>query len=352
MRFGIGMYSTQRPPDSPYTHRELYDDMLRQARIAEEVGLDSFWIAEHHFAEDGYAAAVIPICAAVLGRTTRLVAGTSIAIASFYHPIRLAEDAIALDLLSGGRFVLGIGTAYRAEEYAGMGIDASTDEARLEEVTQILESAFAGRPFAHQGRFYHIPELTITPAPLTDGGPPIMLAGDGVADRDAMRAGERGKRYMVDPSLPIDEVNRLVSLYDGAYRGGQKVELPLFNYGFVSDDSDPWEEIRDGFTYLRQTYDRWGGRAVREVRRENHRLILGNRTQVAAEVLQYHRRFGDRLHFVLRLSYPGQDPVRSDRAVRAWGDVANIVRRELGESTPPHPGGCGGEAAGGALPSG
>jgi alkanesulfonate monooxygenase SsuD/methylene tetrahydromethanopterin reductase-like flavin-dependent oxidoreductase (luciferase family) len=170
----------------------------------------------------------------------------------------------------------------------------------------------------------------VTPAPFTKGGPPIMLAGDGVADRDAMRAGERGKRYMVDPSLPLDEVIRLVSLYDSAYTGDEPVELPLFNYGFVSDESDPWDEMRDGFTYLRQTYDRWAGKPVREVRRENHRLILGGRDEVARDVLEYHRRFGDRLHFILRLNYPGQDPASSDRAVRAWGDVARTVRRELG----------------------
>jgi alkanesulfonate monooxygenase SsuD/methylene tetrahydromethanopterin reductase-like flavin-dependent oxidoreductase (luciferase family) len=328
MRFGIGMYSTQRPPDSSRAHRELYEDMLRQARLAEEVGLDSFWIAEHHFAPDGYAAAVIPVCAAVLGATGRLIAGTSIAIASFYNPIRLAEDAIALDLLSGGRFVLGIGSAYRQEEFAGMGIAPETDDPRLEEVAEILEQAFTGRPFAHHGRYYDIPELAVTPAPLTAGGPPIMLAGDGVADRDAVRAAERGKRYMVDPSLPLDEVIRLVSLYDGAYRGTAPLELPLFNYGFVSDDTDPWAEMRDGFTYLRQTYDRWAGRDVREVRRENHRLILGNRDEVAAQVIDYRRRFGDRLHFILRLNYPGQDPGRSDVAIRAFGDVAGMVRSQ------------------------
>lgn len=333
MRFGIGMYSAQRPPDSPFTHRELYDDMLRQARLAEEVGLDSFWIAEHHFADDGYAAAIIPVCAAVLGATRRLVAGTSIAIASFYNPIRLAEDAIALDLLSCGRFVLGLGTGYRPEEFAGMDIEPETDEARLDEMVDILEHAFGGGPFSHRGRFYDIPQVTVTPPPFTEGGPPIMLAGDGVADRDAVRAGERGKRYMVDPSLPLDEVTRLVGLYDGACRAGAQLDLPLFNYGFVSDDADPWEEMREGFTYLRQTYDRWAGRPVREVRRQNHRLVLGNRQAVAREVAEYHRRFGDRLHFILRLSYPGQDPSRSDRAVEMWGDVASMVRREIGRST-------------------
>lgn len=329
MRFGIGMYSTQRPPGSPYAHPELYADMLRQARIADESGLDSFWIAEHHFADDGYSAAVIPVCAAVLGATRTLTAGTAIAIASFYNPIRLAEDAIALDLLSGGRFILGIGTAYRPEEFAGMGIDPATDEARLEEVHEILEKAFTGRQFSHRGRFYEVPELTITPAPFTDGGPPIMLAGDGVADRDAARAGERGKRYQVDPSLPLDEVKRLVAIYDHAFKGEPGLDLPLFNYGYVSDDSDPWEEIRDGFTYLRQTYDRWAGRVVRDVRRENHRLILGSRDEVARQILEYHGMFGDRLHFILRLNYPGQDPTRSDRAIEAWAEVAGIVRRKL-----------------------
>ena len=332
MHFGIGMYSMQRPPDSPYTQRELYADALRQARMADDAGLDSFWVAEHHFAEDGYAAAVIPICAAVLSATRRLTAGTSIAIASFYHPIRLAEDAIALDLLSRGRFVLGLGTAYRPEEFAGMGIDPSTDEARLEEVTEIVERAFTGRSFSHHGRFYDVPELTVTPKPFTPGGPPIMLAGDGVADRDAARAGERGKRYQVDPSLPLDEVKRLVAIYDSAFSGEPGLELPLFNYGYVSDGADAWEEIREGFTYLRQTYDRWAGRAPREVRRENHRLILGSRQEVAREVLDYHAMFGDRLHFILRLNYPGQDPKRSDRAIEAWAEVADMVRRELAKT--------------------
>src|SRR5207245_998595 len=121
----------------------------------------------------------------------------------------------------------------------------------------------------------------------------VRLAGDGVIDRDAVRAAERGKRYMIDPSLPLVEISRLVALYDAAYNGAPGMELPFFNYGFISDDSDPWKEMREGFTYLRQTYDRWAGRAVRDVHRANHRLILGTPRQVAEEVLDYHRMFGD-----------------------------------------------------------
>ena len=176
--------------------------MLRHARLAEHVGLDSFWIAEHHFAEDGYMAAVIPVCAGVLGATDRLIAGTSVAIASSYNPIRLAVDAIAADLLSGGRFILGLGTGYRPEEFAGMAIAPETDEPWPDEVAEIPAKAFTGRPFAHRGRFYDIPRTKITPAPFTLVGRRIMLAGDGAIDRDAVRAAERGKRHMIDPSLP------------------------------------------------------------------------------------------------------------------------------------------------------
>jgi alkanesulfonate monooxygenase SsuD/methylene tetrahydromethanopterin reductase-like flavin-dependent oxidoreductase (luciferase family) len=332
MKFGVGMYSAQRPPASSRSFADLYADMLRQATLAEEVGLDSFWIAEHHFAEDGYVPAILPVCAAVLASTTRLVAGTAVAIASFYNPIRLAEDAIALDLLSGGRFVLGLGTAYRTEEFEGFGVRPDTDEPRLDETVEILERAFSGKPFSYQGRFHQVPELMVTPPPRTPGGPPLVLAGDGVIDRDAMRAAQRGKAYMIDPALPLDEVKRLVELYDGAYAGPKKPELPLFNYGFISDDADPWDQMRDGFTYLRQTYDRWGRRPVREVRRDDHRLILGSRAKVTEQVLEYHRLFGDRLHFIMRLDYPGQDPEVSDAGVRALGDVAAAVRSRLGAS--------------------
>ena len=210
-----------------------------------------------------------------------------------------------------------------------MGIAPESDEARLDEIVQILEKAFSGKPFSFSGKYYEIPTVTVTPGPLTPGGPPMLLAGDGVVDRDAVRAAQRGKPYLIDPSLPLEEISRLVALYDAAYQGERALDLPFFNYGFVSDDSDPWEEMRAGFTYLRQTYDRWAGRPVRDVQRGNHRLLLGSVRQVTDQVLEYHRMFGDRLHFIMRLDYPGSDPVRSDRAVQAWGEVADSVRREL-----------------------
>src|SRR5438445_118390 len=106
MRFGVGDFSGQRPPASPATHRQLYAEMLTQADLIEAAGLDSMWVSEHHFAEDGYMPAVLPIVAGLLARTSRITVATDRLAASLHDPIRLAEDAIALDLLSGGRVSL------------------------------------------------------------------------------------------------------------------------------------------------------------------------------------------------------------------------------------------------------
>jgi alkanesulfonate monooxygenase SsuD/methylene tetrahydromethanopterin reductase-like flavin-dependent oxidoreductase (luciferase family) len=89
-------------------HRQLYAEMLEQARLIEDAGLDSMWVSEHHFAEDGYMPAVLPFVAALLARTERITVATDRLAASLYDPIRLAEDAAALDLMSGGRFLLGL----------------------------------------------------------------------------------------------------------------------------------------------------------------------------------------------------------------------------------------------------
>src|SRR5947209_10228195 len=142
MRFGVGDSSGQRPPASPATHRQLYAEMLTQADLIEAAGLDSMWVSEHHFAEDGYMPAVLPIVAGLLARTSRITVATDRLAASLHDPIRLAEDAIALDLLSGGRFILGLSLCYRREEFAGFGIEPSADVERLEALVPTLREMF------------------------------------------------------------------------------------------------------------------------------------------------------------------------------------------------------------------
>jgi alkanesulfonate monooxygenase SsuD/methylene tetrahydromethanopterin reductase-like flavin-dependent oxidoreductase (luciferase family) len=321
LRYGVGDFSGQRPPGSPVTHAQLYRELLEQAEVIEEAGLDSMWISEHHFAEDGYMPSVLPIAAALISRTKRVIVGTDRLAASLHSAVRLAEDAIALDLLSGGRFVLGLSLCYRGDEFAGFAVDPSTDKRHLDELAPFLREAFRGA----SARIGHR-HVRITPSPFSPEGPMLMIAADGEDGAD--RAARLADMLMVDPTEPWSALDAAVARFDHA-RGDSKGGLVFFTYGGLSDDGPDaaWAEVSDGFRYMRHNYDRWMGRELtRELPPPHYRLLLGAPEEVATQVCEYSRRYGDRVHLVLRCNYPGMTATAVTNQLRLWASAAAKAR--------------------------
>jgi len=322
MRFGVGFFTAQQPPGSGRSFTDLYADMLDHARLMDEVGLDSFWVTEHHFCDDGYMPSPTTVCAAVASTTRHLTLGCGV-MAPFAHPLRLAEDLIGVDLISGGgRLIAQIGAGYKVEEFSGFDVDRETRLERVLETVEILRGAFSGKPFRFQGKHYHVPELTVVPGPATPGGPPLLVAGNSV--EAATRSARLGTLYKVDASDSWDDAVRFVEAYEAAAPSpSSEREIHVQAYGFVSS-GDPWAAIADGFVYMREAYDRWGwaptGPASRDPK--DYRLLLGTPDEVTRQVEAYRARFGDRLHLTLRLSYPGMDPDVVATGIRLWGQVA------------------------------
>lgn len=317
MKFGVGDFSGQLPPGSPAGHEQLYSELLAQAERIERVGLDSMWVSEHHFAEDGYMPAVLPVVSALLARTGRITVATDRLAASLYDPVRLAEDAIALDLLSRGRFVLGLSLCYRDEEFGGLGVDRATDESALESTARAVRDAFAGKP---------VRGARITPPPVTPGGPPLMIAADG--RRGPERAARLADMLMVDPTEPWPVVDEAVARFDAA-RGDRDGTLVLFVYGGLSPAGRDaaWREVAEGFRYMRHNYDRWMGKPETQVLPPAHyRLLIGTPDEVARQALEYRTRYGDRVHIVLRCNYPGMSSDAVDRQLDQWGSAADRAR--------------------------
>ena len=96
----------------------FYAEALREVARGEELGFDSVWMEEHHSVKDHYWPSPLMILAGFATRTSRLTLGADVAILPFYHPVRLAEDAALLDIMSGGRFILGLAIGYKADEFA------------------------------------------------------------------------------------------------------------------------------------------------------------------------------------------------------------------------------------------
>ncbi len=155
---------------------DVIRESLAEAQLADRLGVDVVWLAEHHF--DGNCAYVDPVTfAAALAPTTKHIKiGFAVAQTSLHHPIRLAEQMALLDNLSQGRLIVGLGrgTAHNVYEYQGYGIDHTESQARFEEAEEILFKAWTHEPFEHHGRFWDLKVPMLRPLCYTRPHPTVI----------------------------------------------------------------------------------------------------------------------------------------------------------------------------------
>ena len=114
-----------------------FGQTLEQVVLAEELGFDSVWFAEHYTPDEQWWPASLLNLAAVATRTSDILLGTNVLITPYYRPVWLAAATSMLDVISEGRFVCGLGVGYSEPEYAAMGVD------RDERVGRFIETAMS-----------------------------------------------------------------------------------------------------------------------------------------------------------------------------------------------------------------
>src|SRR5215469_14005699 len=108
IRFGL-WYDFRNPPQWRQAADRLYAETLEQIAWGEAHGFHDVWLSEHHFIEDGYLPSILTIAAAIAAWTSRIRIASGVPLIPFYNPVRLAEDIAVVDVISSGRFELGIG---------------------------------------------------------------------------------------------------------------------------------------------------------------------------------------------------------------------------------------------------
>lgn len=173
--FGID-YTFENPADTGRRWERYYESSLGQIEwIDRELCFDGIYCSEHHFYGDGYLPSPLVMCAAMAMRTERVEIGTNVIQLPLHHPVRVAEEALVVDILSGGRLRLGLGMGYYEQEFRGLGVEVRERVSRTEEGVDILRAAFAGEPFSRDGRRFPLPEIEVTPPPIRPGGPQIWM---------------------------------------------------------------------------------------------------------------------------------------------------------------------------------
>jgi probable F420-dependent oxidoreductase len=231
MEFGLGQFTLQLPPWDDRTPAQLYADTLDLAAYAESCGFASFWLAEHHGAQDSYIPSTLPFLSAVAARTTTMKIGTAVLLAPLHHPIRVAEDAAVVDALSGGRLRLGLGLGWVQDEYRTFGVPMKGRGKRLEEFVQILRSAWTGERFTFHGKHYSFDDVAVTPRPA-QGSIPIYLGGgaDAAIERAAVMGDGHFPASVAGPQGCVDASHRIAALrrergLDKPYRFGSFVPV-------------------------------------------------------------------------------------------------------------------------------
>ena len=332
MRFGL-LYSLQSRPDKPATQAQIYREMLDQIVLGEELGFHSAWLVEHHFLADGICPSSLVVAAAMASRTRHMTIGTSMYLLPLHRPVQSAEDVAVLDHLSNGRFILGVAAGYRPEEFAGLGEERAGRERRMEEQLDIMIKAWTTESFSYKGRYYQIPEISVTPKPVQKPHPPIWI---GASTRSGVRRAARWADALVaSPRHHIDELKQHFAIY-GEYLqqfGKHASCTPVIREVYCAPTTaQAEEEARDGVMYIHGgMYGKWAGvRPLRDdhgalvkdpatVTFESHRerFIIGSPDHCVREIQRYQRGLGMD-HLMCWMQFPGVDADKTAASMRLF----------------------------------
>lgn len=340
MNLGYGLVTCQRTPGDPRGAPDLYREALELARACESAGLDSIWTSEHHVFDDDYMPSLLVTSAAVAAVTERISIGTGVLLAPLHHPIRLAEDAATVDVISGGRLILGLGLGWRKEEHDRMGVPMEGLGRRLTETVAVLRGAWGPEPFYYEGRIFSFPRTNVTPKPAH----PIEILIGGFADAALRRAARIGDGYMASTTRGDDLTRRVRIVMQALERAGRdpsEFTFAVHEPVWVSDDPEAdLEDVLRGVWYTRWKYQDMASAFGRpssgplpkpppidaETREQLLKaVILGTPEQVAGRIRKTRQILGDDMHFVARSYLPGMPFERSVREIELLGEVRKFL---------------------------
>jgi alkanesulfonate monooxygenase SsuD/methylene tetrahydromethanopterin reductase-like flavin-dependent oxidoreductase (luciferase family) len=185
----VGLYlATQFTPET-YVSTALAQ-IVEQVRRARASGFSSLWVPHHYLTQPMQMLAPIPMLAYLAPAAEGMTLGANILIMPLLNPVHVAEDAVTLDLLSGGNYVVGLGVGYREAEFNTFNVPLKERVQRLTESIEIMRRLWTEERVTYKGKIFEVADLGLGLKPMRPSGPPVWIAG--VVDAAVKRAARIG----------------------------------------------------------------------------------------------------------------------------------------------------------------
>jgi alkanesulfonate monooxygenase SsuD/methylene tetrahydromethanopterin reductase-like flavin-dependent oxidoreductase (luciferase family) len=341
MKLGIYLNAQHPAGDDP---ARRFAETREQVRLIRSLGFDSIWGGEHHVTPGFHYFPLLPLLQRLAAEAEGLWLGTNLVLLPLHNPVELAEVGAFLDVITGGRFLLGVGLGYRAEEFAVFGVPMAERVSRLVEGVEIIRRLWTEDRVTHRGRHWQFADVGIRPRPLQQPRPPILVGGQVPAA--IARAARIADGWL---AVPIPTVDEFAVQAAGFAAARAAAGLPPSGHvcRLLEVVCAPDEEtaIRRAAPFLLEkyaAYRSWGLRGIAldpaappaaQLRRlAADRFAVGSPTQVADALLRQHR--AGVTHASMRVSWPGMGQADILAGLELLGrEVLPEVRRRASAGT-------------------
>ena len=327
MKFGLGLAVQHRPDDDQAAR---FREHLEQVRLARAVGFSTVWASQHFLSQPFTYFQPIPTLGRIAAEAEGLTLGTGIILLPLFQPLDIAEQLATLDVITGGRMILGVGLGYRDDENAAFGIDPKTRVGRLTEGVEVIERLWMGEPVTYEGRYFQLRDVRISLRPVQRPRPRIWLAAN--TDAGVRRAAGLGDAWLMNPHSTLASIERQLMLFHETRRALGKpraTDIPLIKECVVAEDATTaLTEARPFLEAKYRAYQQWQqdkalpdgetfDLSFEDLARD--RFIVGDPARAVDEIQRYQERLGiTELSF--RVQWPGMPQATVLRTIKLLGE--------------------------------
>lgn len=301
--------------------------VTRQARRAEALGFESFWLPEQHFGGPGANPSPLLLLSAAAAATRHLKLATTSLLLPVRHPLHVAAEVAVLDHLSAGRVILGLGRGFQREMFQAFDVPTREKRDRFEAALALILDAWAGKPVTPGPSPGAGEAIILSPLPHQQPHPPLWVAAFG--PKALAQAGRLGLPYIASPLEPLVRLeHNYASHREELERAGHATTLavPVMRTIFVHEDPSVCAQVHAGLERQTAALARSSPAAIRQAGSDDVDAwsLVGEPARVADGIAHYRERIGV-THLIARVQVPGASPRDVDASLEAIG----ALREEL-----------------------